>query len=184
MLVGEAPGREEDCVGRPFVGEAGRLLNHILDKLDFRREDLYITNVLKCRPPRNKLPARKELLKCWKACRLYLMQEIKDVHPKVILLMGGTALSLMSSPHTLQIGRWEGMRVGRHFIVTHKSKETGRKCGSFVDMYASYHPAAALRNPSQEAYIAAAIYGAAKVAGLKVKPKGIEAGLYPYETRE
>jgi len=176
MLVGEAPGSTEDRVGEPFRGQAGDLLTHILNKLGLNEDDLFITNVLRCRPPNNKLPNKKELLMCWLQCGPYLLEEIKQVRPKVILLMGNTPLQLMAQEKF--ISKWEGMKIDTLHTVITKGKRR------FVStLYASYHPAAALRGPRLEKNIATAIYVAAKAAGLKPKPKGQEAGMYPYEIR-
>lgn len=164
MLIGEAPGASEDRLGKPFSGEAGRLLNHILDKLTLKREDIYITNCLKCRPPSNKLPKAKELKVCWEACHPYLEEELATVNPKAILLLGNTPLFFLTGKRF--ITRWESLEVG---------KDRGRH------IFASFHPAYALRSPRVEKNIGAAIYLAAKAAGLKPVPKGKE--LFTYEIR-
>lgn len=177
FLCGESPGMKEDIQGKPFVGQAGQLLNHILNKLSLKREDLYITNCLKCHPPKNILPKKKELLECWEKCQGYFGQEIRDIYPKVVLLMGNTSLTLVSGLSF--IGRHEGSKldVGEGFLCNkaplHKFK-----------VFASYHPAAALRAPKLEKNIGTAIYVAASAAGLKPKPKGMEVGCYDgYEVR-
>lgn len=181
MLIGEAPGNIEDRMNRPFVGPAGKLLDHILNKLSIKRGDVYITNVLKCKPLSNKLPNKKELIECWERCRVYFTEETKEIHPSVILLLGNTPLQLLSDERF--IGRHEGSLISKKFLVeTHRSKKK-RACGFCAKLYASYHPAAALRSPRLEAKIATAIYVAAKAAGMKPKLKGMEAGLYEYEIR-
>lgn len=127
MIVGEAPGAEEDRTGRPFVGRAGKLLDRFLESVGFGRESVYICNVLKCRPPGNRNPTPEEIA----ACSPYLRRQVELVDPKVILAVGTfPAQTLLGTTET--IGRLRG-RVhdfeGRPLIPT-------------------YHPAAVLRNPS------------------------------------
>lgn len=87
MFIGEAPGRDEDIQGRPFVGKAGQLLTKIINAMDFRREEVYITNVVKCRPPNNRTPHKEEIEKC----KGYLLEQIKLVNPRVIVTLGRVA---------------------------------------------------------------------------------------------
>lgn len=87
MFVGEAPGHDEDVQGRPFVGRAGQLLTKIIEAMSFRREDVYITNVVKCRPPENRTPVREEVEKCGP----YLASQIEIIRPKVIVSLGKSA---------------------------------------------------------------------------------------------
>lgn len=126
MLVGEAPGRDEDLQGRPFVGRAGQLLNRILLEAGFRRDEVYITNVLKCRPPANRTPEPEEVI----TCKPLLLEQIRIIDPKVILLLGSIALkALLGFEKT--ISRMRGQEFtyeGRLVIPT-------------------YHPAFVLRNP-------------------------------------
>ena len=92
MLIGEGPGQQEDETGRPFVGKAGQLLDKILESQGFSREqNVYICNVVKCRPPGNRVPAEEEAA----ACREYLDAQIKYMKPKIIILCGSTALKAM-----------------------------------------------------------------------------------------
>jgi DNA polymerase len=127
VVVGEGPGRTEDETGRPFVGKAGELLTKILGAIDFPREQVFICNVVKCRPPENRLPQYDEIA----ACVPYLFRQIELLKPAVILAMGGTAAqTLLSTKQSLgalrnQVHRFRGIPV----IVT-------------------YHPAALLRNPN------------------------------------
>jgi len=163
MLVGEAPGLDEDCSNAPFTGGSGRLLEHILNKLGVKREDLYITNVLKCRPPNNELPGRKETRECCATCMTYLTTEIESVGPKIAVVMGGTALEAMTGK--TGITKCEGMVVSQ-------------------DMIAAFHPAYVLRAPSKEVRLAQALARAFKLAGIKVKTKDYkEGGMYEYEVR-
>jgi DNA polymerase len=127
VVVGEGPGRTEDETGRPFVGKAGELLTKILAAINLPREQVFICNVVKCRPPENRLPAYDEIA----ACVPYLHRQIELVKPKVILAMGGTAAqTLLNTKQSLgslrnQIHRFRGTPL----VVT-------------------YHPAALLRNPN------------------------------------
>jgi len=127
VVVGEGPGRTEDETGRPFVGQAGELLTKILAAIELPREQVYICNVVKCRPPDNRTPQYDEVA----ACLPYLWRQIELLHPKVILAMGGTAAqSLLDAKSALgalrnKVHRFRGIPV----VVT-------------------YHPAALLRNPN------------------------------------
>lgn len=91
MFVGEGPGRDEDIQGRPFVGEAGRLLSRIIKAMKFRREDVYITNVIKCRPPGNRNPLPDEI----KSCKAYLFHQIEIIQPEVIVTLGNVPTRFM-----------------------------------------------------------------------------------------
>lgn len=88
MFVGEAPGEQEDIQGRPFVGAAGKLLTELLESINLRREDVYIANIVKCRPPNNRPPRKDEAA----ACRQYLDRQIALLHPTVICPMGNSAI--------------------------------------------------------------------------------------------
>lgn len=127
MLIGEAPGADEDAQGEPFVGRAGQLLNKILEAIHFRREEVYICNILKCRPPNNRTPQAEEV----EQCIPYLRKQIGLIRPKVILCLGLTAAqNLLKTSESL--GRLRGQTLsyeGTPLMVT-------------------YHPAALLRNPN------------------------------------
>lgn len=129
MLVGEGPGQTEDELGRPFVGKAGQLLDRILDAAGFRREDVYITNTVKCRPPGNRVPTEAEV----KTCIPYLYAQIRLIRPELIVCLGSTALRALVSPAlriTQARGRWY------------------EKWG--VRVMGTYHPAALLRDPDKK----------------------------------
>ncbi|WP_424357023.1 uracil-DNA glycosylase [Methanocella sp. MCL-LM] len=87
MLIGEAPGRNEDKQGKPFVGAAGRVLNTVLEGAGIRREDVYIANVVKCRPPENRVPKKDEI----EACSVYLKKQLEVISPAFVVLLGKTA---------------------------------------------------------------------------------------------
>ncbi len=126
MFVGEAPGADEDRQGRPFVGRSGQFLTHALAKVGIRREDVYITNVVKCRPPNNRDPLPREL----EACRSYLERQIELINPRIIVTLGRFSMA-----------RW--FPDGRITKIHGQIKNIGR---GRVAM-AMFHPAAALRNP-------------------------------------
>jgi uracil-DNA glycosylase family 4 len=105
MFIGEAPGEEEDLQGRPFVGAAGQLLNNLLNKLGLRREEVYITNVVKSRPPNNRDPEADEIA----ACFPFLQKQIRAIRPKVIVALGRIAAQTLlntRAPLTRLRGRW------------------------------------------------------------------------------
>lgn len=127
ILVGEAPGRNEDLQGKPFVGAAGKLLTKILASIGLKRGDVFIGNILKCRPPMNRNPQPEEI----KACRGYLDRQLKIIEPKIILAMGTFAAQTLLKTDE-RIGR---LRGGFHPFA------------KGVKLLATYHPAALLRNP-------------------------------------
>ncbi len=133
VFVGEGPGREEDESGRPFVGEAGSLLTKIIENgMRLKREDVYICNVVKCRPPKNRIPARDEM----DACLPYLRAQLMAIRPEVICALGQTA------------GRGlfgEGFKIGRD-----RSKWLSYEG---IPVMATYHPAYLLRNPKDKALV-------------------------------
>ena len=129
MFVGEGPGVEEDRQGEPFVGAAGKRLNQWIARIGLRREDVYIANIVKCRPPDNRVPFPDEA----KACLPYLMRQIRAIRPEAICTLGGTALS-----HLLGIEE----RITR---VRGKWQELGG-----IPVLPTYHPAYILRNAGRE----------------------------------
>ncbi|MBT8043204.1 MAG: hypothetical protein KJN98_08545, partial [Pontiella sp.] len=95
LFVGEGPGADEDAQGRPFVGRAGKLLDKMIDAMGYRREQVFIANVVKCRPPENRKPVREEMDQCLP----YLRRQIELIRPKVIVGLGGTAMEgLLGNP--------------------------------------------------------------------------------------
>jgi len=127
MLVGEAPGATEDETGRPFVGQAGQLLEKILAAIKFSREDVFIVNVLKHRPPGNRNPRPEEV----SACSPYLVRQIELIRPKVLVALGTFAAQTLLETK-LSIGKLRG-QIHRYYGVP---------------LIVTYHPAALLRNPS------------------------------------
>ena len=129
MFVGEAPGEQEDLSGTPFVGRAGQLLDKFLYAVDIKREDVYIANILKCRPPKNRDPLPEEE----DACIDYLREQVALINPKVIVCLGRISAMRLIKPD---------------FKIT---KEHGAwfKKGNYL-MTAVYHPAALLRDPRKK----------------------------------
>ena len=132
VFVGEGPGAEEDKQGIPFVGRAGRLLTGLIADIGLRRDEVYIANVVKCRPPGNRRPRADEIA----ACRPYLLAEIEAVRPQVVVTLGATALRGLLG-HSV---RFKGARGG--------PIESGG-----VLLWPTYHPAATLYNRRLEAEI-------------------------------
>ncbi len=129
MFIGEGPGRDEDIQGEPFVGAAGRLLNKIIEAMGLRREDVYIANTVKCRPPHNRNPAEDELA----ACRPYLMQQVDLVSPEMIVVLGRVAMQAILATDA-PLGRMRG-RVHEW---------------NGIPVICTYHPAYLLRTPEDK----------------------------------
>lgn len=129
MFVGEAPGEQEDLSGIPFVGRAGQLLDKFLFAVDLNREDVYIANILKCRPPNNRdpLPAEED------ACIGYLREQVRIIRPRIIVCLGRIAAMRLIKPD-FKITKEHGIWFER---------------GNFA-LTAVFHPASLLRNPSQK----------------------------------
>lgn len=127
MFIGEAPGADEDAQGEPFVGRAGQLLTKIIEAIEFKRQDVYICNILKCRPPNNRKPTPEES----DLCKPYLKKQIELVRPKVIVCLGLTAAENL-------LGTREPMGKLRGRVLAYEG----------VPVMITYHPAALLRNPA------------------------------------
>jgi DNA polymerase len=125
VFIGEAPGAQEDETGRPFIGRSGQLLTRLLEDAGISRKEVYITSILKCRPPNNRTPKKSEVEKC----RLYLEQQIATIDPKVVVLLGGVAISSI-------IGPWKVTEAHGSFFE-----------GDDRMYFMTFHPAAALRFP-------------------------------------
>lgn len=127
VVVGEAPGAEEDAQGRPFVGRSGQLLDKILEAVKFRREEVYICNVIKSRPPENRNPLPDEI----EACLPYLYRQIEIIKPKIILALGRVAANaLLENKLSMSAMRGKPLKWRN------------------IDVFVTYHPAALLRNPN------------------------------------
>jgi uracil-DNA glycosylase len=127
VLIGEGPGATEDATGRPFVGQAGQLLDAILDAIEVPRSSVYITNIVKCRPPQNRKPLPDEIA----ACIPYLHRQLELLRPKVIVAMGGTAAESL-------LGVRKSLGDLRGKVHTFNG----------TPLVVTYHPAALLRNPN------------------------------------
>jgi len=125
MLVGEAPGKNEDLQGKPFVGAAGHLLDELMASIGITREEAYIANVLKCRPPGNRDPQQDEI----DSCKGYLREQIRMVHPEVVVTLGNFATKLLV-PTEVGITRMRGQAIDWWLGAT---------------LIPTFHPAAALR---------------------------------------
>ena len=127
MFIGEAPGRDEDIQGEPFVGRAGQLLTDIIKAMKLTRDDVYIANVIKCRPPENRNPELDEL----ESCRPYIRRQIEIIQPRVIVTLGRFALqSLTEKSHAIAAVRGQWLDYNG------------------IKVLPTYHPAYLLRNPA------------------------------------
>ncbi len=131
MFVGEAPGFHEDQQGKPFVGRAGKLLDELLGGIEMTRDDVFVANVLKCRPPGNRDPQPSEI----ESCEPFLAQQVGLIEPAVICTLGNFATKLLT-------GRRDGI------MKVHGQPQTHELGGRVVTIFPVYHPAAALRTPS------------------------------------
>ena len=129
MFIGEGPGRDEDLQGRPFVGASGQLLDRMIHALGMERCDVYICNIVKCRPPNNRVPTPEEA----EACRIHLRMQTYLIRPKVIVLLGSTAAKYLLNPE-IRITRERGIWTERKGVW----------------MMPTYHPSALLRDESKK----------------------------------
>jgi uracil-DNA glycosylase family 4 len=130
LFVGEAPGANEDQQGEPFVGRAGQLLNNMLAAISLRREDIYIANVIKCRPPNNRDPKPEEV----RQCTPYLKRQIELLQPKLIVALGRVAAHFL-------LGSTESMANLRNRNFTYQN----------IPLLVTFHPAYLLRSPTEKA---------------------------------
>jgi DNA polymerase len=144
FFVGEAPGFEEDKQGRPFVGRAGQLLTDIITKgIGIKREDVYIGNVLKCRPPENRTPTPEEII----ACGPFLTRQLQIIHPKVIVALGASAVRGLLPDVQETISRTRGRFFDYHL------DGPGTNTGEVIKLMPTFHPAYLLRNPAEKAKV-------------------------------
>ena len=135
MIIGEGPGQKEDDLGKPFVGDAGILLNKMLKAINIKRESVYITNVVNYRPPNNRKPETKEIIRY----SHYLKEHISIINPQILILMGSTAMEAIFGSKikiTKERGSW------KQVIIKTKSYKT----------MTTFHPAYLLRQPDQKKY--------------------------------
>ncbi|TAJ44165.1 type-4 uracil-DNA glycosylase [Methanofollis fontis] len=133
VFIGEAPGRQEDLQGRPFVGRAGRILDSMLDSAGISREEVFITNVVKCRPPENRDPQNEEIA----ACRPYLVEQISAIRPRFIVTLGRFAMRLVLEMFGVEAGSIGEM---------HGQVITVSQGGAVFTVIPMYHPAASIYN--------------------------------------
>lgn len=129
MLIGEAPGRDEDIQGEPFVGKAGQLLTKIISAIEMKREDVYISNIIKCRPPGNRNPLPDEI----ECCEFFLLKQIETIRPKIICALGKFAAQTLlksDAPISTMRGRFHDFQG--------------------IALMPTYHPAYLLRNPQSK----------------------------------
>jgi len=165
MFIGEAPGADEDQQGEPFVGRAGQLLNNMIRAMGLGREQVYIANIIKCRPPNNRTPERDEC----ETCSPFLMRQIATIKPKVIVALGAVAaktlLAINESMANLR-GRWYEFRPTG--VRSNDPNWTGAK------LAVTYHPAFLLRDPRQKKEAWKDLQMVMKELGLKPPAKAVE----------
>jgi uracil-DNA glycosylase len=150
VFVGEGPGQEEDMQGQPFVGRAGKLLTQMIEAMSLRREDVYICNVVKCRPPENRLPERDEIA----TCSPFLIRQLEVIRPKVICCLGAcSAQTLLQTNQGISRfrGAWFDYRGAK--------------------LIATYHPAYLLRNPNAKGEVWKDLQKVMAVLGLPLKKR-------------
>jgi DNA polymerase len=129
MFIGEGPGREEDLQARPFVGEAGTVLTSLIVKMGLRREDVYIANIVKCRPPMNRDPEEDEMI----ACKPFVQEQVRIINPKVIIALG---------------------RISAQNLLNTKTPISKLRGGFYeydgIPVMPTFHPAYLLRNPKDK----------------------------------
>ena len=130
MFIGEAPGREEDVQARPFVGEAGMLLTRLIEKMGLKREEVYIANIVKCRPPMNRDPEKDEI----QQCREFLERQIDIIRPDIIMSLGRIAASTLMGNEKLKITAIRGK------IFDYRG----------IPLVPTFHPAYLMRNPKDK----------------------------------
>jgi len=130
MFIGEAPGREEDLQARPFVGDAGMVLTRLIEKMGLKREDVYIANIMKCRPPMNRNPEVDEIAKC----RAFVERQIEIIQPEVIMSLGRISASILIGNAKLKITAIRGK------FFDYKG----------ISLMPTFHPAYLIRNPKDK----------------------------------
>jgi DNA polymerase len=148
LVVGEAPGHDEDVSGRPFVGRAGQLLTRMLSAIGLAREDVYIANVLKCRPPDNRPPRPDEVA----SCRPFLLEQIRLLGPELVLVLGNPAAKAL-------LGTERGISSIRGRLMT---TPEGVRC------LPTFHPSYLLRTPAAKREAWADLQTAANLLGLPI----------------
>jgi DNA polymerase len=165
MFIGEAPGADEDQQGEPFVGRAGQLLTNMIKAMGIEREQVYIANIIKCRPPNNRTPERDEC----ETCSPFLMRQIATIKPKVIVALGAVAaktlLAINDSMSNLR-GRWYEFRPA--------GARSNDPLWTSAKLAVTYHPAFLLRDPRQKKEAWKDLQMVMKELGLKAPAKAME----------
>ena len=165
MFIGEAPGADEDIQGLPFVGRAGQLLTNMINAMGLKRDDVYIANIIKCRPPGNRTPERDEC----ETCSPFLMRQIAIIRPKVIVALGAVAaktLLAINAPMSDLRGRW--------YEFTPQLRKDSPEAGAPlqpIKLAVTYHPAFLLRDPRQKKEAWKDLQMVMKYVGLPVPQK-------------
>jgi uracil-DNA glycosylase len=162
MFVGEGPGADEDAQGEPFVGRAGQLLNNMIKAMGIRREDVYIANVVKCRPPGNRTPERDEC----ETCSPFLMRQIAAIKPKVIVALGA-----VSAKNLLAINAPMSELRGRFYDFMPTGIRSNDPDWQGAKLAVTYHPAFLLRDPRQKGEAWKDLQMVMKYLGLKPPQK-------------
>lgn len=151
MFVGEGPGESEDLQGRPFVGRSGQLLTKMIEAMGLSRSDVYIANVVKCRPPENRVPEREEVA----TCKPFLLRQIEIIQPKILVTLGATSLSALLGEKVMMTkvrGVFQNMTL---------------ESGQTVQVMPTFHPAYLLRNPPAKKEVWADLQLVMQELGLK-----------------
>jgi DNA polymerase len=156
MFIGEAPGHREDVEGRPFVGDAGKFLNSLLSEIGFARENVFICNVVKCRPPRNREPKPNEV----QTCTPYLDRQIRLIQPKLIVALGNCSTAYIFSKAGLAFGGITQAH-GKFYETSVLDIE--------VTIFATFHPAASFHSVKYKKHI----INDFKLLGKKLEKRGI-----------
>jgi uracil-DNA glycosylase len=151
MFVGEGPGADEDAQGLPFVGKAGQLLNNMINAMGLKREEVYIANIVKCRPPQNRVPEPEEA----NTCSQFLFRQIDVIRPEIMVALGSTAATYLL-----------GRKASLSSLRGHMHEARGSK------LIVTYHPAYLLRDPTQKKEAWKDLQIVMKELGLKPAAKG------------
>jgi len=162
MFVGEGPGADEDIQGEPFVGRAGQLLNNMIKAMGIRREDVYIANIVKCRPPGNRTPERDEC----ETCSPFLMRQIAVIKPKVVVALGAVA-----AKNLLAINAPMSELRGRFYDFMPAGARVSNPTWQGAKLAVTYHPAFLLRDPRQKGEAWKDLQMVMKYLGLKPPQK-------------
>jgi len=165
MFVGEGPGADEDAQGEPFVGRAGQLLNNMIKAMGLRREDVYIANVVKCRPPGNRTPEPDEC----ETCSPFLMRQIAVIKPKVVVALGATA-----AKNLLAMNSSLGDLRGRFYDFKPAGTRSGDSEWPGARLAVTYHPAYLLRDPRQKGETWKDLQMVMKYLGIEPPKKSVE----------